>query len=75
MRNDTDKPMHDPDFPDDPLASGFTRIYEMFNWYEDVPNAKIDTEKNDPLYKSLAEEIRKEIDAEIVRTICFNATK
>jgi hypothetical protein len=71
MRNDTTEPMIIPGDPD-PLQPGFVRIYEMFNWYKDVPIKEFEDGLNDPAYKILVEEIQKEIDKEIIETIRQN---
>jgi len=80
MRNNTDKPMHDPEHPDDPLMPGMVRDYTMFpqfNCYEDI-TIEEDTRRavewaNDPFAQIFLEEIRKEIDAEVIRQICNKA--
>jgi len=65
--------MHDPDHPDDPLMPGHIRMWEFLHGYEDIPIEKYEAQMNDPLYQILIDEIRKEIDREIIETICKNA--
>ena len=73
MKNNTDKPMHDPEYPDEPLMPGHVRYYEFLHGYEDVTLEEDERRSNDPLYTLLVDEIRKEIDREIIATICTNA--
>jgi len=70
--NDTTEPMII-EGDADPLMPGHVRIYEMMNWYRDIPIEKYEKQMNDPLYQIVIDEIRKEIDREIIETICKNA--
>lgn len=77
MRNNTDKPMHDPEHPDDPLLPGHVRLYEFLHNYEDITFAEEARRHalwaNDPLAQILDQEIQKAIDADVIATICKNA--
>jgi len=70
-RNDTDQPMKI-DGDEHLLQPGHVRLYEMFHFYKDIPIEEYEKECDDPLYKLLVEEIRKEIDKEIINTIARN---
>lgn len=75
MRNDSDDWMIL--IGEEPLAPRSERRYEMMNFYEDYTFDEMAKWPRDPvadeLWDILHEEIQKEINAEIIRTICANA--
>lgn len=59
--------LFDEEYPDDPIAPGYVRVYEFLHGYEDHLIEKIETPN--PLSKILAEEIQREIDREIIKAV------
>jgi hypothetical protein len=58
---------------DPPLKKGYVRLYEFLHGFEDIPieqwEQMQEAAKNDPLYQLLLEEVTKEINREVIRTI------
>lgn len=73
MRNNTDKPMYDPDYPDHPLQPGHVRLYEFLHGFEDITleeeARRIVDWANDPLAQLLDAEMLKEINKQIIAKI------
>lgn len=59
---------------EEPVKPGYVRVYEMMNWYKDIPEAEYWRDYVDhPFVKNLREEIFKEIDKDIIDRICKKA--
>jgi len=56
-----------------PLKEGYVRLYQFLHGYQDIPikqwEQMQEDAKNDPLFQMLQEEITKEINREVIRTM------
>ena len=68
MKNETNEPIFI-EGDKDPLAPGYIRIYEFLHGYEDILIEEYERRLNNPVYEILVEELRKEIDKELISTI------
>jgi len=56
-----------------PVEKGFVRIYEFLHGYEDITEEEYEKQYNSTEVKILEDEIRKEIDKEIISIIAKNS--
>lgn len=55
---------------EEPLKPGMVRIYEFLHGYTDITMEEYNEMIDDPLYKIFVEEVQKEIDREVIRSVC-----